>query len=197
MKRLMLSALALLIAATCAAADPPAIMSYSYYCTVENAERSVAALRDFAKREKGYMKNFTSNAAVMRVPAGSIGRLRELLSRLGYIADERTQRTDISAEITELETQLAVKKKLLAELNALFTGSTFHQTIEIEREIGNVIIEIERIRGQLAMRRDQAGLAEIAVSMNQKVPAGQSKGTVPAAWIKGLGIEPLMRDWHE
>lgn len=170
---------------------------YTYFLLTENAEKAQLTIRDAVRASRGYVQSLSAAQMVVRIPAGSADALKAALARVGYITDEQVYRTDVTAAVTELATRLAVKQKLLDDLYRLFTASEFHQTLEVEQEIDKVVIEIERLKGQLAWHRDRAALCEVTIHLNQKGPADPTRrGETRWPWIKALGVPGLLEAWR-
>lgn len=170
---------------------------YTYYLLTENAEKAQAVVREAVRAARGYVQSLSSTQLVLRVPAGALADLKAALTRAGYITDEQVYRTDVTATVTDIATRLAVKQKLLDDLYKLFAASEFHQTLEVEQEIDKVVVEIEKLKGQLAWHRDRAALCEITVHLNQKGPADPARrGETRWQWIRDLGVPGMMEAWR-
>ncbi|MCU0849293.1 MAG: DUF4349 domain-containing protein [Spirochaetes bacterium] len=188
----MLSALS----AAQVSAEDTRIFRYEYFLLTESPDRAVESLRKSVAGMGGYVKYFSSSRISVRVPDKSFQALKEGIGRLGYIFDEQLFRSDVAETVNDLRTRLAVKEKLMSDLYRLFNESKLHQTIEIEEEIGKVVMEIEKIKGELAYYSDKTSLYEVNVHMNVKPgEARTSGGPSKWQWINGLGIEGMMRSW--
>jgi len=172
------------------------VMKYTYYLLTGDTEKAIVELKKTTVETGGYVRFFSETSIVLRAPELSMPLLRKTVSGLGYIFDEQLYRRDITREVMELNTRLKVKDKLLDDLYALFTTSKFHQTLDIEKEIGKVIMEIEDIKGKLSYYRDRVELSEITIYLNQKSAAKKS-GTARAyfEWIRSLGVPDILNFW--
>lgn len=176
--------------------ETQSISSYTYYLLADNADAAIRELRSFAPSRNGYVSYFSNNRIVMRIPAADIMIMKKRLSEIGYITDEQQKRQDFSAVMLDLETRLNVKRKLLDDLTAVFSGAKLADTLKVEQEIGKVIIEIEDLKGKIGYYRDGFALSGVTVFVNRSGASGGMKGQAPVQWdwIRRLGMEYLMRD---
>ena len=172
------------------------IASYTYYLLAEDTEAAIANLRRYAPSRNGYVSYFSSDRIVMRMPGAEIMPFKKRLAELGYVTDEQQSRQDFSSVMLDLETRLNVKQKLLGDLTAIFSGAQLADTLKVEQAIGGVIVEIEDLKGKIGYYRDRFALSDVTVHVNRSAASGgQHQGTqVRWDWIRGLGIENLMRN---
>ncbi len=176
------------------AADGTFTQEYFYGMFAAEREKAVARLRSFAAENNGYVKFYSNTKVVLRMPAERVQRIRDVILDTGYIGDERLQRTDVGESLLDLRTRLKTKESLLASLYKIFEDAQVQQTLEVEKELGKVVMEIENIKGRIAYLEDRISLAEVTVSIN--IQPGSKKGAVSGRsrweWINSLGIEGLM-----
>ncbi len=170
------------------------IVSYTYVLFSEDAEAAVKELRACAPIKKGYVSYFSNDRVVLRIPGREVDSLKKMLPGLGYVTDERQNRQDFSAVMLDLETKLSVKKKLLGELTAVFSGAKLADTLTVEKEIGKVIVEMEDLKGKINYYRDRFALYDVTVLINRSGAVSKEAQTTPWGWIRHLGIENLMRN---
>jgi hypothetical protein len=169
------------------------IVRVHYYLITENSQRLINSIRKKATESGGYVKFFSGSKIIVRVPDELAMKFREFVSGKGYIMDEQVFRKNVSAQMIELKTQLKVKKKLLKDFYGLFNSSRFHQTLDVEREIGKLVLEIEKIKGKINYYSDRIALWEVTVTINSRRPAArQGKAVTKWNWIRRLGIPPLL-----
>jgi hypothetical protein len=200
MKRLSILALALcalLAFAASSRADNEVITGYYYNVTANDPDAFRETLRGFAKAEKGYVKFFTNERIILRVPSQAVTRLREAMGRLAMIRDERQVRQDISMSMLNLRTSLRVKEKLLSDLYAVFGGSKFKETLAVEKEIGKVIGEVENLKGSINFYSDRVALSDVDVTVSRSgdSTARPSREITRWDWIRRLGINSLVNSF--
>ena len=187
-------ALFTLYAAPAPAGEDTFTQEYFYGMFSAEKEKSVARLRSFAAENGGYVKFYSSTKVVLRMPATAVQRIRDVILDTGYIGDGRIQRTDVGETLLDLRTRLKTKESLLTSLYKIFEDAQIQQTLEVEKELGKVVMEIEDIKGRIAYLDDRISLAEVTVSINIQ-PNAKKPATVPRSrweWMNSLGIEALL-----
>ncbi len=169
------------------------VLRVNYYLIAENSQRLINLIREKTAGWGGYVKFFSGNKVVIRVPGGIALKFREFVAGKGYVLDEQVFRQNVSEQMIELKTKLKVKEKLLKDFYRLFESSRFHQTLDVEREIGKLVLEIEKIKGKINYYTDRTTLSEVTVNINSRRPAaGPGKAVTKWDWIRRLGIPSLL-----
>jgi hypothetical protein len=186
----------MLFGETAFSAGAEVIFNYRYSLTAGDPDAVIESLRDFAKRNGGYVKFFSNNRIDLRLPKGRETQLKADISRMGYVAEENQSRQDVSKMLLDLKTQLKVKKKLLHDLKDIFSSSQLSDTLSVEQELGKVIVEVESLKGQMFYYRDRIALPEIQVNINRSSGTGTKKnGDTRWEWIRKMGIHSLIQDF--
>ncbi len=170
------------------------ILRINYYLIAENSSRLVNLIREKTAESGGYVKFFSGSKVVIRIPGSIALKFREFVAGKGYVVDEQVFRENVSEKMIDLKTRLRVKEKLLGDFYRLYDSSKFHQTLDVEREIGKLILEIESIKGKINYYRDRVTLSEVTVFINSRRPAaGTEKAVTKWQWIRALGIPSLLK----
>jgi hypothetical protein len=173
---------------------------FSYSMLAPDRDRAIKRLLRFATEQNGYVKSYSNENVVLRLPVERVPRVREAILDVGFIGDERIKRTDMGEALVELRTRLKIRETLLANLYKLFENAAVEQTLEIEKELGKVVMEIEEIKGKTAYLEDRIAMAEVTVSINARPGArkGPSGERARWEWMNSMGIEHLMSsgDWR-
>ncbi|HDP79431.1 MAG TPA: DUF4349 domain-containing protein [Spirochaetes bacterium] len=187
--------LALCLAHGAAIAAEVFTVQATYNLVTPSADKAIDALRKYVTDRGGYVHSYSSSEITLRIPASEEGNLRPVLLRIGYISDENIVKQEISQALTDLNTSLKVKNDHLAKLYGIFSGSGIAETLEVEKEIARVVMEIENIKGRINWYRDRSSLSGVTVrfykSGERGKPAGRAENIVE--WIRMLGVENLMR----
>jgi hypothetical protein len=169
------------------------ILSYHYRVMASDPDGMINQLRKITRNNGGYVKFFSNDKIVIRLPGDRIAALRSSIAEAGYIADEQLLRKDVSEIMLELSTTLAVKQKLLQKLYDIFNSARLDQTLDVEQEVGKVVTEIESIKGKIAYYQDRVSLSEITVNVNQSSRSPvRTRAQTQWEWIRRLGIENLL-----
>jgi hypothetical protein len=169
------------------------IQRYHYRVMANDPDTMITQLRKITRDNGGYVKFFSNEKIVIRLPGDMIATIRSSIAEAGFIADERLFRKDVSEIMLELNTRLRVKKKLLQKLYGIFNSARLAQTLDVEREVGKVVTEIESIKGKIAFYRDRVSLPEITIDVSKSSRSSvRRKAHTQWEWIRKLGIEGLL-----
>jgi hypothetical protein len=109
-----------------------------------------------------------SGELTIRVPAPLFESVVGELKSLGTVESQRLSGVDVTADFVDLgarlrnwEAQEHVLVRLMGEAN------TINESLQVQRELQGVRMEIERIRGQLQVLRDQTDLATISIAIHE------------------------------
>ncbi|HEX2057179.1 MAG TPA: DUF4349 domain-containing protein [Actinomycetota bacterium] len=119
----------------------------------------------------------------IRVPAERFEETLTALEELGTIAGEDVRGEDVSQEFVDLEARL---RNATAQEEVLFRlydrSSTIGDTIRVQRELEDVQLEIERLRGRLRFLEDRTDLSTISVSVVESGAVTAEAGPFERAW---------------
>lgn len=187
----------LIFISTALYAEELRVVRHLYYMEVRDTVSAVSNIRGFAEKNSGYVKYYSDKKIVLRLKEQSVNALRAFLAGTGFIIDEQVYRRSVTGKVVDLRTRLRVKEKLHRDLLELFNSSSFHQALDVEKEISRQILEIEKLKGELAYYMDQASLTLITVMFTGPVsPGGQSAASTRWGWIRKLGIPGLIQSWE-
>lgn len=130
-----------------------------------------------------------SGQMTLRVPAAGFEAALGELHALGRVRSEQVRGEDVTAEFVDLEARLRhwlAQERVLLRL--MDRATSIAETLTVQRRLEDVQLEIERIRGQLRVLRDQTSLATITVAVHEKgvAPPAPGPGTLASAWDRAL-----------
>jgi hypothetical protein len=132
---------------------------------------------DGSKRRSG---DFT-----IRVPSERFEETLSALEDLGEIAGEDVRGEDVSQEFVDLEARL---RNATAQEEVLFRlydrSQSIADTIRVQRELEDVQLEIERLRGRLRFLEDRTDLSTISVALTESSAVVAGAGPFERAWDK-------------
>jgi len=117
------------------------------------------------------------------------------LEGIGDVLHRNVVAEDVSEEFHDLQIQLrnlqAMRERLVVLLGK---ANKVEEAIAVERELGRVAGEIDRIQGRLKFLADRAALSTITVRFEPRAPESIQKGpfVVPLPWLHDLGIDRLI-----
>lgn len=155
---------------------------------------SIQEAIDVAERHGGFVlesevgsDDEKTGSVVLRIPAeqfeSALGELKDLAVD-GGVTSERISGQDVSQEFVDLQSRLRnfeAQESVL--LGLMDKAATVSDSIRVQRELGNVQLEIEQLRGRLNFLEDQTQFSTITLGMSE---AGAAKpepaGTIEKAW---------------
>ena len=164
------------------------------------------AIARLAVREGGFVlsteQHVTSDVQVragrivIRVPSP---RFDEVLASLGKIAEAvetaRSTTNDVTEEFVDVEARLRAKRALEDRyLAILASAKSVAETLDVERSLGAVREEIERIEGRRRFLADQVAMSTFRVDLHEPYPAlaaggggvGKTLGDAVSTGVDGL-----------
>ena len=142
-----------------------------------------------------------SGELTIRVPAAVFESVVADLKSLGRVESQRLSGVDVTADFVDLQARLRnweAQERVLVRL--MGEANTISESLQVQRELQSVRIEIERIQGQIRVLRDQTELASISISIHEpgaeEEPRSEqgawdravaAAGEVLAAMLIGLG----------
>ena len=124
---------------------------------------------------------------VLRVPAERFESALAGAEAIGDVTSERVAGGDVSQEFVDLEARLRnfeAQESVLLKLMARSTSVA--DTLRVQRELQDVQLEIERLRGRLRYLRDQTDLSTITLDLDEAGATVAGTSTIGRAWQKAV-----------
>ncbi len=143
----------------------------SFRAAVEEAARAAGASggyvsdrqssEDAAGRARGQI--------TLRIPSEKFDGALSALRRLGRVRSEGVQTEDVTRQYADLETRLKVKRETAARLREILIRQTgkVSEVLQVEREIGRVVEEIEQAEGQRRYFDNLISLSTITLLLSE------------------------------
>lgn len=128
---------------------------------------------------------------IMRIPSASFERAMGAIKDLGNVEREQVTGEDVSQEFVDLEARLrnlSVQERVLLRL--MGRAKTVGGTIQVQRELTGIQLEIERIRGRLRYLEDQTAFGTISIGLFEEgVVKGEGRtGVLQRAWGRAIDL---------
>jgi len=176
---------------------PDAVVIYTADITlaVFEVQKSIEEVAAIAKRQGGFLAKRDDQSITVRVPSTHFDQTVKDLEGVGDVLHRNVTAEDVSEEFHDLQIQLrnlmAMRERLVA---LLAKASKVEEAIAVEKELGRVAGEIDRIQGRMKFLEDRARMSTITVRLSPRAPSTIDKGPfqVPLPWLHDLGIERLI-----
>jgi Domain of unknown function (DUF4349) len=153
----------------------------------QEATQAAARFGGFVSSSQSAEGKHRSGTLVMRIPVDQFESALGALKALGRVTSERVGGQDVTAQFVDLEARLRnwqAQESVLLTLMAKAT--TIDDSIRVQRELQDVQLQIEQLRGQLRVLNDQADFSTITLSMAEAgfvvPPDARKRSTLSQAW---------------
>jgi hypothetical protein len=176
--------------------SPILIYKADFTLAVYEVQKSVDAVQALAEKSGGYLARRDDASITIRVPAGTFQNVVADIGKLGDVLNRNVTSEDVTAEFRDLEVQLAnslAMRERFAKL--LEKAQKVEEALQIEKELGRVTDEIERIKGRLKLLSDLAQYSTITVRFSPHASQQVQQGPfiLPLPWLDNLGLPRLLQ----
>ncbi|HXF72283.1 MAG TPA: DUF4349 domain-containing protein [Actinomycetota bacterium] len=160
----------------------------------EEAQLVAGKYGGFVVSSSSHGTRVRSGSLLLRVPNASFERALADLRDLGRVEGESISGEDVSAQFVDLEARLRAWEAQESVLLRLMERATsVEDTLRIQRELQDVQLRIEEIRGQLRVLRDRTELATITVrirepgaAIREEIAARERRPDLGEAWARAV-----------
>ncbi len=175
---------------------PILIYRAEFTMSVFDVQKSLDGVAALASTHGGYLARRDDRSITVRVPASRFDEVVTALGALGDVLHRNVVSEDVTAEYRDLEVQLSNLLAMRARFEKLLEkAQKVEEALQIERELGRVTSEIERIKGRLKLLSDLAAYSTITVSFQPRSSQAVQDGPfiLPLPWLEQLGLPRLLR----
>jgi hypothetical protein len=155
---------------------------------------SLSRVVEVARAHGGFVLSTTvddhgarSGTVIVRVPAESFEDALADARSIGEVVREQVSGEDVSQEFVDLGARLRnfeAQESVLLDLMA--KSSSVADTLRVQRELQDVQLEIERLRGRLRYLRDQTDLSTITIRLREADEVVAGTGLFERAWRRSV-----------
>jgi hypothetical protein len=173
--------------------------SVSYYVearlVVYDSDIAGDRIVDWFDSSGGYFTARHGEYVEGRIPSGMLEGIQERLKGFGEeLQDYTLIASDVSEELHRAEASLASREEVLSRNLEFLGGADFSGTLAIEREIRDLIGEIERLRVQINRLKDSIRFAVVHLNLRSQGHFPGSGKVSSFAWINSLDFYSFMED---
>ncbi|HEY3822027.1 MAG TPA: DUF4349 domain-containing protein [Polyangiaceae bacterium] len=161
---------------------------------VFQVEPGLDAVERVAREVGGYLSSRQDNAITIRVPRDRFDDAIARIEKLGDVTHRDIKAQDVTDEFVDLQARLKNAYAVRDRLNELMSKAAVKEALEIEKELGRVTEEIERMEGKLKLLRDQMAFSTVTVTFAPVAVEQVQDSTIlaPFPWMRGLGLQSLL-----
>lgn len=159
---------------------------------VPNERDAADAIVDRAELAGGYLFALDESSVRVKVPTARLDGLQTDIETLGTVIGRNYRATDVGERIDRLTTRLASRRKVLGQYFLVLAEAGPQAVVSVERQITQLVREVESLEGQLRSLKRQMAFAELRIdfrAVERRPPAPIAES--PFDWINSLGLGPL------
>jgi hypothetical protein len=170
------------------------IYTASLSLAVFQVEPGLNAVERLAREAGGYLSSRQDNAITIRVPRDRFQDAIDRIEKLGDVTHRDIKAQDVTDEFVDLQARLKNAYAIRDKLSELLARASVKEALEIEKELGRVTEDIERMEGKLKLLRDQIAFSTITVSFSPVAveQVHDSSLLAPFPWLRQLGLQSLL-----
>lgn len=180
-------------------ADPgDAAVHAAVVVQVSDREAAARQVVRAAEAAGGWFSELGGDAVAVRVPRSAVRGLVGVAASLGDVVDESFAREDLTARLADLRGTAASREKVLERYLSVLEEASPKAVVSVEREITQLVAELERLRGQINSLENRAafGVVEVAFRFRDR-SAPVNDGTSSFPWINTLDAAQMLSDVQE
>jgi hypothetical protein len=176
--------------------SPILIYKADFHMSVYEVQKSLDGVQALAEKAGGYLSRRDDRSITIRVPAGNFQGVVDEITKLGDVLSRNVVSEDVTAEYRDLEVQLENQLAMRDRFQKLLEkAQKVDEALAIEKELGRVAEEIDRIKGRLKLLADLAQYSTITVNFAPRADQQLQQGPfiLPLPWLNDLGLPRLMQ----
>lgn len=165
---------------------------------VYQVEPGLSAIERIAHDLHGFLASRNDNVITIRVPRASFEDALRRVVQTGDVLHRQIDAQDVTDEFVDLEARLKNLRVMRDRLAELLRVAPVKEALEIEKELGRVTQEIERIEGRLKVLGDKIAYSTITVTFQARGAAAlrDEPLRLPYPWLSELGLPRLLNLEH-
>ena len=179
-------------------ADAPHATSMLIYTAAINlavfqVEQQMIAVEKLAREAGGYLATRGDQQITIRIPRGQFDDVIKRIEQLGDVTHRSITAQDVTDEYVDLEIRIKNARAMRDRLQELLKQAAVKDALEIEKELGRITGEIERMEGRLKLLKDKIAYSTITVTFapvdSQPV---RDQTILPFPWLQDFGLSSLL-----
>jgi hypothetical protein len=156
--------------------------------------QGIDAVEHIGRQTGGYLSTRSDNAVTIRVPRDRFQESLAQIEKIGDVTHRDIKAEDVTDEFVDLSARLKNAYAMRDRLTDLLQKAQVKEAIEIQKELGHVTEDIERMEGRLKLLKDQIAFSTITVSFSPVADETVHDTTLvsPFPWLEKLGLQPLL-----
>ena len=175
------------------------VYNAGFRIVAQSIEDALKRTEQIANETGGYVQEIKRDAITIRVPVQKYPSAVERVEALGQVADRQLQAQDVTEEYVDLEARLNNARNIRKRLEALLEkATTVEATLAVEKELGRVTEEIERLEAKLELLKNRVAYSTITVQFERvarQTELIRGYQQLPFAWLRELDPNRLWQGY--
>jgi hypothetical protein len=156
--------------------------------------QGIDAVDRIGRQMGGYLSTRSDNAVTIRVGRDRFQEALSLIEKLGDVTHRDIKAEDVTDTFVDLAARLKNAYAMRDRLTELLQKAQVKEAIEIQKQLGQVTEDIERMEGKLKLLKDQIAFSTINVSFSpvQDETVHDTSLLAPFPWLEKLGLSSLL-----
>ena len=189
LRRLIVLVIVLILVAVAAPAQEYLAVSIDARVLATDREAATGAIAEWAQSVGGYFTLRTDGQVIIRVPNDRVGEFRPFLEGLGVtVLSYNPQTQDVREDLYRVEAGITSRSESIDQILQFLDNATITATLSFERELRDLLDELERYLGRRRRIMSDTSYALIETyltSRQQTVPQQQESSF---AWINTIDL---------
>lgn len=173
---------------TASSFKPQIIYNATLGLRVDRVRVVQAKAKDVANSFGGYIGDSSPGRMQVRVPANRFEEALNELASLGSVTQRLVKAEEASERVVDLESRLkslhALRDRLIEMVDK---AENIKHALEVQKELAQVIDQIELINGRLRLIKQQIAYATIDLTISPTPAELRLTPGIPVAWVRDLG----------
>jgi len=126
------------------------------------------------------------------VPPGDFPEVTREIAKVGQVVEKTMERKDITERIAQLKGRLRSKQEILKKLRSFFDDSNVQATLQIEKNMTQLVVELEKVKGQLRVTLDKARFAKIDLDFSFRKRDRIVYVSSPFEWLNTVDLDRFL-----
>lgn len=136
-------------------------------------DTAMVQLGGIAKKYGGYVQAMNGDECTIRVKSDYFMTALSDVGMLGKVIDKNIRSTDVTDQYNDLTVRLENAEKTRQRyMELLQKAHTIDEVLRVEREIDRITLDIEQLKGKLAVLNDEVSFSSITVNIHEKTKPG-------------------------
>jgi hypothetical protein len=170
------------------------VYTASFGMAVYQVTPAMDAVEHVATDVGGYLSARQDNTIAIRVPRERFDEVVARIEAIGDVTHRDIRAEDVTDQFVDLDGRLKNALAIRARFTELLERASVQEALAIEKELGRISEEIERLQGKLKLLRSRIAFSTVSVTFAPLAAQAVHDTSLlaPFPWLQGLGLQSLL-----